>query len=195
MTYKVGDKVRVKQWDDLSSNYEVNEYGEIHYGDCFAYPMRKYCGEELEIRQVNYFNYYVEGNDWTWEDWMFENKPAYTQDTLAIIECLNNGYMPELFRTKLEEPKEEVSVSEYTEPSLDIILANAKLLLKRLGYTVVNDENLIRLLTQPVKVKKPIGLTIQDDSLNENTLWSMTLPPAANVFALFYPRMKEVEEE
>ena len=32
MKYKVGDKVRVRQWEDLKSQYKTDEYGEINVG-------------------------------------------------------------------------------------------------------------------------------------------------------------------
>ena len=91
MTYKIGDKVRVKKWEDLESKYEVDEYGEICFDVGFATGMRKYCGKELVIRYVGMDEYLCHGNNWLWQDWMFEDvevKSTPTLDTIVIREVI-----------------------------------------------------------------------------------------------------------
>ena len=73
MKYKVGDKVRVKKWEDLELEYEVDEDGYICHGVVFNDEMREYCGKELVIGYVGMDEYLCHGNNWLWQDWMFED--------------------------------------------------------------------------------------------------------------------------
>ena len=78
MKYKVGDKVRVRQWEDLKSQYETDEYGEINVGVIFIEDMKNFCGKELVIEGFNYEGYAYESNGWSWQDWMFEDVETKT---------------------------------------------------------------------------------------------------------------------
>ena len=92
MTHKVGDKVKVKKWEDLESKYEVNEYGEICFDVGFATGMRKYCGKELVIKDVWMDIYTCHGNSFSWQDWMFEEElsiEAVVENNASLIEALN----------------------------------------------------------------------------------------------------------
>lgn len=80
MKYKVGDKVRVRQWDDM-----VKEFGEL-FSDIsivkaddrclFKNEMKKYCGTVVTIEKVvnEYERYLIEEDykNWYWTDEMFE---------------------------------------------------------------------------------------------------------------------------
>ena len=74
MKYKVGDKVRVRQWDDM-----VKEFGEL-FSDIdrclFKNEMKKYCGTVVTIEKVvnEYERYLIEEDykNWYWTDDMFE---------------------------------------------------------------------------------------------------------------------------
>lgn len=79
MKYKVGDKVRVRQWDDM-----VKEYGfidsverDIYIPDCtFVNSMKKFCGSVVTISNIvsNNNRYLIKEDDhlWYWTDDMFE---------------------------------------------------------------------------------------------------------------------------
>lgn len=79
MKYKVGDKVRVRQWDDM-----VKEYGfidsverDIYIPDCtFVNSMKKFCGSVVTISNIvsNNNRYLIKEDDhlWYWIDEMFE---------------------------------------------------------------------------------------------------------------------------
>lgn len=74
MKYKVGDKVKVRQWDSLVEEYGT-PYGNIEKdfdSAVFVFLMGEHCGEELEIREVRGDSYYCKSNTWEWQDWMFE---------------------------------------------------------------------------------------------------------------------------
>lgn len=89
MKYKVGDKVRVRQWDDM-----VKEFGEwagvINTTECsFDEGMRLYCGTIVTIKEVNDANdlYCIEedNEDWYWTDEMFEPYKVSIQSQTDFI--------------------------------------------------------------------------------------------------------------
>lgn len=48
-TFAVGDRVRIRDWDDMASEFGINEYGEIPCKYTFAREMRDFCGQEYTI--------------------------------------------------------------------------------------------------------------------------------------------------
>lgn len=52
-TYNVGDKVTIRQWDDMESEFGLDEYGGIKVPKTFTKFMKKYCGQTLPIVHVN----------------------------------------------------------------------------------------------------------------------------------------------
>jgi hypothetical protein len=47
--FKVGDRVRIRQWDDMEREYGVDYDGDIKCRPFFASGMRPLCGEEAKI--------------------------------------------------------------------------------------------------------------------------------------------------
>jgi hypothetical protein len=78
MKYKVGDKVKVKEWEDLKLEYKADEDGYIDVGVGFVDDMREFCGKELEIKKIRKHGYSCLLNEWAWEDWMFEDESKET---------------------------------------------------------------------------------------------------------------------
>lgn len=57
MRYKVGDKVRVRQWDDMVKEFDVND-GDIYMnGCCFIKEMKQYCGKTYEVSNTDSVHY------------------------------------------------------------------------------------------------------------------------------------------
>lgn len=48
-TFSVGDRVRIRDWDDMASEFGVDEDGEIPCKYIFAQSMRDFCGQEYTI--------------------------------------------------------------------------------------------------------------------------------------------------
>lgn len=48
-TFSVGDRVRIRDWDDMASEFGVDEDGEISCKYIFAQSMRDFCGQEYTI--------------------------------------------------------------------------------------------------------------------------------------------------
>lgn len=75
MKYKVGDKVRVRSWEDMKKEFGVTDAGRIPISKdvTFVPLMRPYCGKELVISSVDKDCYKVKGLAWYWVDEMFES--------------------------------------------------------------------------------------------------------------------------
>lgn len=77
MKYKVGDKVRVREWQDMAKEYSVDGNGNIigigiYF---FAKSMKKLCGKTVTIKKVHSYGYEInEINDaYSFTDEMFES--------------------------------------------------------------------------------------------------------------------------
>lgn len=74
MKYKVGDKVRIRSWEDMKREYGVDRHGNIpvRKDANFVTSMKHLCGKELVISRVLKDCYKVKDLDWYWTDEMFE---------------------------------------------------------------------------------------------------------------------------
>ena len=50
---KVGDIVRIREWDDMADEFDVNSVGDIECEFTFIKDMRKLCGLEFEITEID----------------------------------------------------------------------------------------------------------------------------------------------
>ena len=105
MKYKVGDKVRVRQWDDMVEKYGMIEYCVNTPNYSFVPEMRKHCGKVVIIGKVNEFmgTYYIEGDigGWYWTDEMFEN--VYYSCVDNITKSFQESYT-KVFESILPKP-------------------------------------------------------------------------------------------
>ena len=52
MKYKVGDKVKIRKWDDMVSEFDVDASGDIELpGIFFTNEMKKFCGKIVTIQE------------------------------------------------------------------------------------------------------------------------------------------------
>ena len=77
-TYNVGDKVTIRQWDDMAAEFGLDEHGNINVPKLFTKPMKKYCGQTLPIIHVcryvppEFDSYYLDGSSKIFSSPMFE---------------------------------------------------------------------------------------------------------------------------
>ena len=99
-TYNVGDKVTIRQWDDMESEFGLDEYGGIKVPKaCFTEPMRKYCGKTLTIVHVNRYPspkfdcYYFGGSTMVFTSLMFEQSKLQSvpPSSLSFDSLLQGG--------------------------------------------------------------------------------------------------------
>lgn len=80
--YHVGDHVIIKEWDDMVEEYGLYPWGDIDCHLTFARDMRKYCGKEVVITDVERECEYEVNDDCSW---VFSND---------MIECLAGENIP-----------------------------------------------------------------------------------------------------
>lgn len=74
MKYKAGDRVRVREWDDMAREFGVDGTDHINCSFGFVLSMRKYCGNIVTIQKASSTGYEIEEDEegWRWSDDMFE---------------------------------------------------------------------------------------------------------------------------
>ena len=75
MKYKIGDKVKVRSWNDMEKEFGLNEYGNINNKyPTFVKQMRQFCGEIVTIYKIFSDSYSIEEDyNFSWTDEMFED--------------------------------------------------------------------------------------------------------------------------
>lgn len=59
-TYNIGDKVTIRQWDDMESEFGLNEFGDIKVPKFFFIRgMKQYCGQTFPIVRIDHSVKYV----------------------------------------------------------------------------------------------------------------------------------------
>jgi hypothetical protein len=95
MKYKVGDKVKVREWEAMEKEFGLDRDGDIGIKPCFSKNMREYCGRIMTISHANRTDYHMDGNDWFWTDKMFEpvdnHKIVITTDGSEILARFYDG--------------------------------------------------------------------------------------------------------
>lgn len=73
MPFRVGDRVRVKTWEELLRLGELDSIGGIRHSYLyFNREMRQYCGREFTVEYVGADTYFLAEVGWNWSDWMLE---------------------------------------------------------------------------------------------------------------------------
>lgn len=52
-TLAVGDRIRIREWDDMAEEFGVDADGEILCSYTFIESMREFCGQEYTISEVH----------------------------------------------------------------------------------------------------------------------------------------------
>ena len=97
-TYNVGDKVTIRQWDDMAAEFGLDEYGGIKVPKTFTEFMKKYCGKTLTIVRKNHYLspnsdcYYFGGSTMVFTSLMFEQSyPTVVSSTLSFDDLLKGA--------------------------------------------------------------------------------------------------------
>lgn len=53
MKFKVGDKVKIKSWEEMEEEFGLNCAGNINCNSCFTDGMKEYCGATATISAIN----------------------------------------------------------------------------------------------------------------------------------------------
>ena len=89
MRYKIGDKVRVRQWDDMAKEFGVDNGNILINGFYFIKEMKQYCGKTYEVYDTGLHYILATENEvleWYFTDSMLEdvNSLSYTPDSSTL---------------------------------------------------------------------------------------------------------------
>ena len=98
-TYQIGDQVTIRQWDDMESEFGLNEYGEIKVPKIFSKIMKKFCGQTFTIKEVRrkvppiFDTYILEKDEYYFSSPMFEqsNLQFVPPSPLSFDDLLQGG--------------------------------------------------------------------------------------------------------
>ena len=99
-TYNVGDKVTIRQWDDMESEFGLNEFGDIKVPKIFFTEfMKQYCGQTLPIVRISHYpppdfdSYYLCGISEIFSSPMFaqSNPTSVPPSSLSFDSLLQGG--------------------------------------------------------------------------------------------------------
>lgn len=101
MKYKIGDRVRVRQWDEMEKEFGLDPKGDISCDLIFVKDMREYCGKVFTVRNAFSQIYHLDGCEtnfgfwWGFSDDMLEpvdnKKIVITTDGKTTLARLYEG--------------------------------------------------------------------------------------------------------
>ena len=129
MNLKVGDKVTIRQWDDMAEEFGVDCHGDIECEATFTSEMRKYCGKTFTITDDRGYLYTLSDDSgnalkdsvfstpWTFSEDMFEKKTVFTKENLksGMVAKLRDGGVCLLFGDKLIDEDGYILLDKYCE--------------------------------------------------------------------------------
>lgn len=116
MKYKVGDKVLIREWDDMVKEFGLGEDG-IAIPNCyFNFDMRKYCNYVVTIsKETERGKYRIKEDNarWFWCDEMFESNYSITDKMCGDL--LNYSYTS--MKNKVDKLSKEIEeMKKETKP-------------------------------------------------------------------------------
>lgn len=85
MKYKVGDRVRVKSWEEMAERYGLDGAGAIDMRCGFPINMKEFCGKEYTIRMKHLRSYHLFGADsWHFTDEMLDPVSTNRSDITKV---------------------------------------------------------------------------------------------------------------
>ena len=182
MKYKVGDRVRVRDWDDMKKEYGLDRDGDINIRPCFATGMKKFCGKIVTITGADGENYHIEGDNecWFFTDKMFE---GYAQkfkvgDKVRVIKVTDHRkcYVGEVFTIRSINPNGERCYNEthygvngdcnyiFLESELEPVTCTRKIII-----TTDGKETFARFFEGGIVVKSATAKCNPEDKFNFET--------------------------
>lgn len=82
--FEAGDRVRIRQWDDMEKEFGINEFDSIDCKGCFTKDMKKICGKVGVLKkvysnkEVEFFESYLDESPWSFSTDMLEPAPTIT---------------------------------------------------------------------------------------------------------------------
>lgn len=98
-TYNIGDKITIRQWDDMESEFGLDLFDNIKVPKVFPESMKQYCGQTLPIVYVRrhvpptFDSYYLAGSSRIFSSPMFEQSKLQSvpPSSLSFDSLLQGG--------------------------------------------------------------------------------------------------------
>ena len=158
MKYKVGDKVRVRQWDDMAKEFGFFGCNIDILGRClFTNSMKKFCGSVVTISNIASDNsrYLIKEDDqnWYWTDDMFENMyyscaDKITKDLQEACDKVFKSILPkypkhnDMLDTFTKIPKGEIKIT--AEETKEMVKKNIETEIKKKKVHPKDEDHLKR---------------------------------------------------
>jgi hypothetical protein len=156
MKYKVGDKVRVRNWDELSAEFNNLGDGLRLTNRCFNFKMKQYCGKVVKITDIgsSWYKIAEDKKEWYWDDDMFEpvntQKIVITSDGVETLARLYDGNKVIKTATAKCSPEDTFDFEVGAKLAYDRLMA--KTISEALAKT---DSNIVRRFVDALGNKKP----------------------------------------
>lgn len=152
--FKIGDKVKIREWDDMVEDFGMGNYGCINTPILFAPAMRLCCGKTMTIERITedytgWKEYRTKESDKSWCDEMFEDK-TYNKTRARGFEKISQK----------QAGKETIVDGLYN----GIILPHRKTKYSA-GYDIHSLYNLVLMPKKTVVIPTGIKAYMQDDEV------------------------------
>lgn len=91
-TFKVGDKVRIRQWDDMKAEFGMNEYGDIASNVSFATSMEEFCGMTCVISEISEDRVYFENMSYDMQNYYWTTEMIEPYEDVDINPQIDFSY-------------------------------------------------------------------------------------------------------
>lgn len=150
MQHKVGDWVRIRQWDDMAAEYGLNEFETILVPLGFTDTMREFCGHWGRITRVYGCSYDIKflfaPSGWSWNDEMIEPEPVYHPGDM--IQLRSWADMQADFNMNDIGPKNNNPT--YLSGDFSKFFVDVPLMIKEIKAYKHGDENFERIIVEDV---------------------------------------------
>lgn len=90
MKYKVGDRVKVKSWEEMKAKYGLNAFGSIDVRGSFPITMKPFCGKEYTIYAMDKECYrLLDAGRWRFTDEMLD--PVTNRSEVSKVTIYRDG--------------------------------------------------------------------------------------------------------
>ena len=91
--YEVGDKVLIRDWDDMEREFGLDRDGDIRCTPCFSTKMKKFCNKIITVCGVDKDgDCYIEGEGWTFSRCMIAGKVVEEFEPHLLLEKYDRYY-------------------------------------------------------------------------------------------------------
>lgn len=119
MEIEVGDRVRIREWDDMAKEFGIDEDGDIKTQYFFMKDMKKYCGKVVGVK-------WKSGNTFTIKQDTEDN--LFTADTISPSTII----ITTDWKTTTAKMGEDVGIAKCSPDDEFVFEVGAKLALERL---------------------------------------------------------------